>query len=124
MPIVGLAYKGQGYLVKVYSNDLDRVVEEKDTLSLASLRKYLMKKAEEEKDGRNILFPLARRNIPDDYNTIDNGHYELYLNSILRETGYIFYEKHPRAIDQEKAREEREQKLSKLRKRRDKRFRR
>ena len=119
MSIVGLAYKGQGYLVKVYSKSLSEVVEEKDTLSLASLRKYLIKKAEEEVDGRNIVFPLARRNMPGDYNTIDNKHHEIYLSSILRETGYSFYEKHPRAMEQEKTREKKERKLSRLKKRRE-----
>lgn len=119
MPYVGIACIGKGYLARVFSDDLNSVAEEKDTLSFASLSKYLSSK----KDGyKNIVFPLAKRNIPNNHQALDIKDYNLYLKHSLEELGYSFYQKHPRIVEQEEAIENRERKLHILRKKRKRRL--
>lgn len=118
MPYVGIACIGKGYLARVFSDDLNSIAEEKDTLSLASLGKYLSAK----KDGhKNIVFPLAKRNIPDNHQTLDIREYNLYLRGLLEGLEYSFYQNHPRTLEQEEANKDREKRLNLLRKKRKRR---
>ncbi len=116
MSVIGIAYKGKGHLVRVYSDSVPRVlVVEKDTLSVNSLIKYLRKVP----DDTNVVIPISRRRLPDGYAPINQRYYEVNLQAGLKEHGYTFLPSDPKLLEMEESIRKREKRHERARKRRE-----
>ena len=121
MSLVGIAYKGGGHLVRVYSGSYPRqVYEEKDTLSANSLINFLLRIS----DGDDTVIPINGRQLASGYTPVNQAYYESKLQREFNSRGvkYRFLPKDPYLIEQETAARKRENKLGGLRKRRDRRL--
>lgn len=118
MSLVGIAYKGGGHLVRVYSDSYPRrVSQEKDTLSANSLIRFLLGIS----DGNNAIIPINGRGLPAGYTTLNQAYYESELQDKFKSRGvkHRFLPKDPYLIEQDTTKREREKQLERLRKRRD-----